>query len=111
MKMDKANIKSLFIIVNAGYSDEVVGIARALGATGATILQARGEGSRHEVVMGITVDAEKEMILCLVTEQVADKIMAAVKERAGIKTPAHGVCFTMPVDKIMGIAPAPLPPA
>ena len=107
--MDMSNIKSLFIIVNAGHADEVIEIARAAGAGGATVFNARGEGGRHEVVLGITLDEEKEIILCLADEKTAGNVMTAVTNKAGIKTPAHSVCFTMSVDKIIGITTSALP--
>lgn len=96
------NIKALFIILNAGFSDDVVELAREEGLRGATILNARGAGAPKSF-MGITVDTEKEMIFSIVDEIVAEKVMSAVKEKAGITTPAHGICFTMPVDKVIGI--------
>lgn len=101
-----SHMKALFIIVNAGFADDVIEIARCAGAGGATILNARGEGPRHEVFMGITVDSEKEIILCLVEEEISEKIMVAVKEKAGIRTPKHSICFTMPVEKIIGVNPS-----
>ncbi|MFY9382117.1 MAG: P-II family nitrogen regulator [Eubacteriales bacterium] len=103
-------VRVVYIIVNAGYADEVTEIIRSAGAGSATIMNARGEGKLHEVFMGITVDAEKEIILCVAPDKIADQIMNAVKERAGIKTPAHGVCFSMPVDRVVGINLTPVKP-
>ena len=98
-----STMKSLFIIVNAGYSGDIVEIARGAGARGATILNARGSSSKSsQTIMGITVDSEKEIILCLAEEITAKRIMAAVKEQAGYGTPAHSVCFVMPVEKMIG---------
>ena len=99
-----ANIKMLLMVVNAGFGEEVIEIAQEAGVKGATILNARGEGAHHESIMGITVDTEKEMVLSVTDEATAEKAMAAVKEKAGIKTPAHSICFTMPVDKTIGIS-------
>lgn len=96
-------MKSLFIIINAGYADEVVELMREMGARGATILNSRGDGVRHESFMGITLESEKEVIVCVVDEDTAERGMAAIKERYGINTPVHGVCFTMPIDKLVGI--------
>ena len=97
-------VRVVYIIVNAGYADEVTEIIRSAGAGSATIMNARGEGQLHEVFMGITVDAEKkgDYSLCR-PDKIADQIMNAVKERAGIKTPAHGVCFSMPVDRVVAL--------
>ena len=102
------DMKALFMIVNAGFADDVMDVARQAGVRGATILNARGEGARHESFLGITVDVEKEMILCVVDESAAERAMLAIKEKMGIKTPAHCICFTMPVEKMVGInMPAP----
>ena len=100
---ETVNMKALFIIVNVGFTEDVLTLAREMGVRGATILSARGESSHHESILGVTIDAEKDMVLCIVDAEIAEKVMAAVKEKAGVKTPAHGVCFTMPVDKTVGI--------
>ena len=104
--MEKKNsMKALFIIVNAGHVDDVMDIVRTVGVLGATIINSRGNGSRHEVFMGITVDSEKEVVLCIVSEETAIKAMEALREKAGIKTPAHSICFTLPVEQTVGITP------
>lgn len=97
------SIKVLYIIVNAGFADDVIALAREAGARGATILNARGESGRHELFIGITVDTEKELIICVTDEHTAKRVMAVVKQKAGIETPAHGICFMMPVEQVIGI--------
>ena len=92
------NIKALYIIVNAGFSSQIVEITRECGATGATILNARGSVAKPQTILGITIDSEKEIVLSIVAEEVANKIMQSVKENAGVGTPAHGLCFYLPVE-------------
>lgn len=94
------NMKALFVIVNAGFSDEIIGLARECGARGATVITARGIGLNVKEIMGITVDREREIVLSIVDGDTAEKIMAGVKEKAGISSIAHGVCFALPVDNI-----------
>ena len=53
--------------------------------------------------MGITVDSEKDMILCVTDAATSERAMQAIREKAGIKTPAHSICFTLPVDKTVGV--------
>ena len=102
--MDKSgNIKALFIVINAGFAEQAVEIAREAGALGATIINARGFGSVHKSIMGISVDTEKEMVLSLVDKETADKAINAIKERAGLGSPVNGICFTMPVEHVIGI--------
>jgi nitrogen regulatory protein PII len=95
--------KALIIIVNAGFAESVLDLARELGLRGATIMNARGEGLHHESFMGITVDTEKEIIVAVTDEETAIKVMATIKEQVGVKTPAHGVCFLLPVESVVGI--------
>ena len=91
-------LKALYIIVNAGFSSDVVDIARAEGATGATIINARGSVAKPKTILGITIDTEKEIVLSVVEKEVAIRIVNAIKERAGVGTDAHGLCFFVPVE-------------
>lgn len=101
-------MKALMIVVNAGFADDIIDATREVGVRGATIFNARGEGAHHKSILGITVDTEKDLILCVVDTITAEKAMDVIKEKFGIKTPAHSICFTMPVDKIVGINIEPL---
>ena len=92
------NLKALYVIVNAGFSSQIVDIARECGSTGATIINARGSYQKPQTILGITIDSEKEIVLSVVEEEVANKIMEAVKEKAGVGTSAHGLCYYMPVE-------------
>ena len=93
-----SELKALYIIVNAGFASEVVEIARSLGSTGATIINARGSVAKPKTILGITIDTEKEIILSVVKKDVAVKIAEAVREKAGVGTNAHGLCFFLPVE-------------
>lgn len=92
------DLKALYIIVNAGFSSEVVEIARAAGSTGATIINARGSVAKPKTILGITIDTEKEIVLSVVEKDVAVKIMEEVKKKIGVGTAAHGLCFFLPVE-------------
>ena len=91
-------LKALYVIVNAGFSSEVVAIARSLGSTGVTIINARGSVAKPKTILGITIDTEKEIVLSVVEKDVAIKIAEAVKEKIGVGTAAHGLCFFLPVE-------------
>jgi len=91
-------LKALYIIVNAGFASEVVDIARQVGSSGATIINARGSVAKPKSILGITIDNEKEIVLTVVEKDVAVSIMEQVKEKAGVGTPAHGLCFFLPIE-------------
>lgn len=66
----------IMAVVNRGYGEEVVLLARQNGATGATILNARGsdeKGLRIPLV-NIEVQPEKEIILLITDAQVSSKV-------------------------------------
>ncbi|MCL2671166.1 MAG: P-II family nitrogen regulator [Clostridiales bacterium] len=102
-------IKALFVIANAGYAEEIISLARSVGVLGATILNARGEGAgaHHKSVLGITVDTEKEILLILTDADTAERAMAAIKQDMGRGSKAHGICFTLPVERVVGLASCP----
>ena len=93
-------MKVVFTIVNSGFGPEVVTIARENGAGGATTFNARGAGHSEWNFMGISVEPEKEVVICVVEPGVAIKIMSGVKEKLGLGTPANGICFSMTVERV-----------
>lgn len=96
-------MKALYIVVNAGFAELVVDFIRSQGSSGATIINSRGISTQHKEIMGISIDKEKEMVLTLVESETADMIMEAIKQNPSFKSEAHGICFTLPVEKSVGI--------
>ena len=97
-------MKALYVIINAGFADAVVEVARAAGARGATIFNARGSGTAQKSFFGITVNSEKETVLTLVDEETAKRVMDAIREKFGQDNPtANGVCFSVPVETMTPI--------
>ena len=89
----------LYVVLNAGFADEVMAIAREAGAKGATIIKARGEGAMHKSIMGITIDSEREILIILIDAPTSQKIMDNVKKKAGLHSDAQAVCFSIKIDK------------
>jgi nitrogen regulatory protein PII len=91
-------------IVNHGYSDEFMNTARAAGATGGTIINARGQGHEGAVkFLGVSVQDEKEVIIMLTGSEKKVPIMRAVCEAHGLNSPAQGIVFSLPVDEVLGL--------
>ncbi|MDR0832403.1 MAG: hypothetical protein LBM99_05855 [Bacillales bacterium] len=96
-------MKALFIIINAGFAEDIVEIARSCGARGATVINARGTATSDDTFLGIHVSPEKEIVLSLVEEEVAEKTVEMIEKLAGNKTSANGICFYLPVDLMTNI--------
>ncbi|MDR2553371.1 MAG: hypothetical protein LBD31_09440 [Treponema sp.] len=94
----------IMIIVNQGYSDELMTTARDAGATGGTILNARGLVHRGPVkFFGISVQDEREIIIILANRDKKIAIMQAVSESFGINSKAKGLVFSLPAENVTGL--------
>ncbi len=93
----------IITIVDKGNTELVMESARSAGATGGTVVKANGTGAEIAKFFGISISEEKEMVYIIVKREERDAIMHAIMEKAGSSTEAHGVLFSLPVDKVIGI--------
>jgi hypothetical protein len=92
-------------IINQGYSDEFMTVAREAGAQGGTVFSARGLAHEGPVkFFGVSVQDEKEIVLILSSREKKVSIMQAISEACGITTKAGGIIFSLPVDQVMGMS-------
>jgi uncharacterized protein YaaQ len=105
-KMTNDHLHDLILcIVNQGYSDELMNTAREAGATGGTVISARGQAHHGAVkFFGVSVQDEKEIILILTARDKKAAIMRAVCESHGLNSEAQGLVFSMPVDNVIGLS-------
>lgn len=100
----------IFCIVNSGFSEAVMEAARECGASGGTVLNARGTASKEaEKIFNVAVHPEKEIVMILVPGTLKEAILHALYKAVGLKTPGQGIAFSIPVDEAVGIQ-APKPP-
>ncbi|MBD5608432.1 MAG: P-II family nitrogen regulator [Desulfovibrio sp.] len=89
----------LFIVVNAGLAEDIIDVARDAGATGGTVLKARGTArEKDDSFFGITVVPEKEILLILVLKEQEEKISRAIRESEVLDQPGVGIMFSVPAD-------------
>ncbi len=89
---------NIVAIVNEGYSDIVISVAKDNGARGATIIPGNSSVTGDAMKLyGIGVKPEKEIILILVNEDIVENILSSLYDKAGSNTDAMGVFFTLPV--------------
>ena len=102
--MRKQKYELIIAITKGSFADKVVEAARKSGASGATIIKARGTGI-HEVdsFLGIAILPDKDVVLVLVEKQMRKKIMEAICVNAGLNTEANGLCFCMEVEDWSGM--------
>jgi len=92
-------------VVNHGFSDALMNTARGAGASGGTVMNARGQGHEGAVkFFGIPVQDEKELIFILTSRENKVPLMKAICEAHGLNTGAQGIIFALPVDNVMGLS-------
>ncbi|MBR2023135.1 MAG: P-II family nitrogen regulator [Clostridia bacterium] len=94
----------IFCIINSGFSENVMDSAKKVGATGGTVINARGTaGKDAEKFFGVTVDPEKEIVMILVPADKKDDVLHALYKDVGLDSPGQGIAFSLPVDSVVGL--------
>lgn len=94
----------IITIVTRGYSEQVMKAAKLGGATGGTILLARGAGMHEaEKFLGFSIHPEKEIVLILALTEKKQDIMRAICQNCGFCTEARGMSIAVPVEDAMGL--------
>ena len=95
--------------------DEILSGFIELGITGATILNSEGMGSvlSHDIPIFAGLQTlisgsrpQNRMIFSVLPASLVDSAVALLQEVAGdLEKPATGIVFTLPVDRVEGLAP------
>lgn len=105
--MTTDNHEVIFAIVNAGYADDAMHVAREHGARGGTIISGRGVAQEKEAAFfGITIHAEKELLMLVVEKDIRDQIFHALYHEMGMQQKAQGIVFSLPVSEVAGLSKA-----
>lgn len=98
------NLKVIFAPVKPHKTDAVVDGAKAAGATGATIIPARGTGvCEAKTFFGLTLEDQSDIVMFLLEERLVDNVMKAIEESGEFHKPGTGIAFVLPVDKAIGL--------
>ena len=93
-------------IVDNGYSEEVMEVARAEGVRGGTVLHARQAAVKEaSKFFGISLQPDKEMILIIVGEAHKIELMRSISKALGMRSGAHGLVISLPIDSCAGLTP------
>ena len=94
----------IFAIVNDGFAEDVMQVAREQGARGGTIINARGVAREEAAAFfGITVHTEKEIVMMVVPKNIKDNILNAIYKEMGMARKAQGIAFSLPVTDTAGL--------
>jgi nitrogen regulatory protein PII len=103
--MTRNNHEVIFVIVNSGFAEAVMDVAREQGVRGGTILDARGVAKEDAAAFfGITLHSEKEILMMVVEKDIRDNVLNAIYKEMGMAKAAQGIAFSLPVSEAIGLA-------
>lgn len=101
------HFKLLVVFVEDSKTDQVMEVARAAGATGATVINnARGEGvNKAKTFFGLTLETQRDVLLFIVEEHLSRNILEAISTEAGFDdAPGRGIAIQLDVEDAVGVA-------
>ena len=102
--MTTNNHEVIFAIVDAGFAEEAMEVAREQGVRGGTILNARGVARADAAAFfGITIHQEKEILMMVVEKELRDKVLNALYKEMDLAKKAKGIVFALPVSDVAGL--------
>ncbi len=96
--------KVILASVKTDISDKVVEAGKKAGATGATIIPARGTGLHEaKTFFGLSLEAQTDIIMFLIEEHITQNILNAIGEAGEFQKPGTGIAFVLPVEQVIGL--------
>jgi nitrogen regulatory protein PII len=96
---------AIYTIVQKGMAEDVVDAARAAGARGGTIINARGSGVNDTMtVFAMPIEPEREIVLILAGRDSTEAIAAAIRKRVDLERHGAGILFILGVSEAYGLA-------
>lgn len=101
---EKSRYNAIFVAVEEGYSDQVIDTARSAGAKGGTVLRGRRRNSESiSQHFGISIQDEQDLLMIIVPRDIKTEVMTAITSSCGLKSPAHGIAVSLPIDEAVGL--------
>ena len=87
------------VILNSGLAEDAMAAARKAGASGGTIINARGTGKEEDVgFFGIQIVPEKEMLIILAEKSQETAILEAIRTLPCLQEKGTGITFCSDVN-------------
>lgn len=96
--------KVILAMVKEARQDEVITAAKKAGATGVTILNARGEGIHtQKSFFGLNMEMQREVLLFLVEDFNSNEIMEAISAAGKFHEHGNGIVCSLLVERALGM--------
>lgn len=100
------DFKLIVALVSDDYTDKVIDKARAMGATGASVITSgRGEGLKpQKTFFGLTLEGQIDMVLFIVEQHLCRDILEGIAKEAHFDTDSGaGVAMQLDIEDAVGL--------
>lgn len=102
--VEKTMYEGIFVVVDRGNGESVVGAAENGGASGATIINARGSGiHEYSKIFDMDVEPEKEIVMIIAETNKTESIVNSILDEIKLDKPGKGIIFTIGLNKTYGL--------
>ncbi len=96
--------KLIMAMVKPHITDKLVGTMKEAGATGATIIPARGTGIHEgKSFFGLTIEDQTDIVVFLVEEHMTMKLLDAIKRECDFDKAGTGIAFVLAIEHAIGL--------
>ena len=97
----KIDMELIIAICLKGNSDKIMKVAREAGATGGTVIKAKGTASESDMFFGMAISDEKEILYIVSRREKKSDIMKAIASYTN-EHGTHPLTFSLPVTETAG---------
>ena len=95
---------AVVMIVPDEQENRTVALLKEAGATGVTILKAKGlRPNERKTFLGLGLERRESLLLCVVEKQLAMRILRTIKMHLGLDLPGGGLAFSLALENVVGI--------
>lgn len=96
--------KLIMAFVKPSITDGVINAMKEAGATGATIIPARGTGiNEAKTFFGLSIEDQTDIIVFIVEEHTVETLLKVIETEGKFDEPSTGIAFVLPVEHIIGL--------
>ena len=96
--------KLIISVVKRGFETDVLEAAKAVGHTGATVVQAKGVSKFQKKFLGFSLDPENTMVMMVVKKELVVPTMKSIYSVIDYTSEARGMVFALPVSLVAGMS-------
>jgi len=104
MPMENKDFSLVVAIVNQGYGEAVIRIAKESGAGGGTAFFGRGASIRsNATLLGIPIEPQKEVVYVVSPRGIVPDLLKKINMECNLDELGSGLAFALSLDAVTGL--------